>query len=87
MVFHHGVTFGLVTSIMTNCHSFVNQKNKRTKIKHLDSASSKRNQDETSLVTISNELVLKVTSMLVTDVGDTKCVGDKFEMFVTDSGC
>ena len=26
---HDGVTFGLVTSIMTNCHSFVNQKNKR----------------------------------------------------------
>ena len=43
MVFHHGVTFGLVTSIMTNCHTFVNSKNKRTKIKHLDSASSKRN--------------------------------------------
>ena len=37
--------------------------------------------------------VLKVTSILVTDVGDQMCwwqvwdVGDRFRMFVTDSGC
>ena len=59
MVFHHGVTFGLVTSIMTNCHTFVNSKNKRTKIKHLDSASSKRNQDETSLEFLPNIIIEK----------------------------